>query len=49
MKHLFVVTPKITPQVNNNIWFLHVAQDLGDSLHVRHNFLCLIMASTKFF
>ena len=30
-----------------NCQFLHVVQDLGDSLYVRHNFLCLIMASPK--
>ena len=48
MKYSFLVTPKITPHVNNYLWFLLAVQDLGDSLHVRHNFLWLIIASTKF-
>ena len=30
-------------RVNNSLWFLHVVQDLGDSLNVRRNFWCLIM------
>ena len=37
--------PKITLDVNN--YLCHVAQNLGDSLHVRRNIWCLIMASTK--
>ena len=39
----YLVTPKITPDVNNYAWFLHVVQDLGSSLHVRRYFWYLIM------
>ena len=47
MKFLDLVTPKITPDVNNFLWFLNVGQDLGDSLHDWGDFWCLIIASTK--
>lgn len=47
MKHSYLLTPKITFNVDNSLWFLHAVQDLGDSLYVRRNCLCLITASTK--
>ena len=34
MKYLYLASSKTTPDVNNSLWFLHVVQDLGDSLHV---------------
>ena len=37
MKYSYLVLSKITPDVNNYLWSLHVVQSLGDSLHVRHN------------
>ena len=38
IKYSYLVMPKITPDVNDYLWSFHVVQDLGDSLHVRHNF-----------
>ena len=32
MKHSYLLTPKITFNVDNSLWFLHAVQDLGDSL-----------------
>ena len=38
---------KITPDVNNDLLFVHAVQELHSSLHGTHNFWCLIMASNK--
>ena len=52
MKHSHLITPVISSE--NSLKYLHVVQDpgdylqdLGDYLHIRHNFWCLIMASAK--
>ena len=47
MKHSYLLTSKIAPDVNNFISFLKAAQELGDSSHVRRNYWYMIMASTN--
>ena len=41
------VTGKITPHVNNYLWFLYIVQNLSNYQHVRCNLWCLIMAPAK--
>ena len=49
MNNSYVLTVKITPGFNNSdsliTWYERAT--VGNSLHVRSNFWCLIMASTK--
>ena len=42
-----LLTAKIAPDVNNYPLLVHAVQEMGSSLHVRHSFCCMIMASTK--
>lgn len=48
MKRSYLLTTKITADVNTSLEFLHTVQDLGGSFHVRRNVWCLIMSSIKF-
>ena len=47
MRHPCLLTHKITADINDSIKFLIAVQDLGDSLHGRRKFKCLIMVSKK--
>ena len=48
MKHSNLLTKKAAPVVNNSLWFLHgMKTTVGNSLHVRSNFCCLIMDLIK--
>ena len=47
MKHLYLSTTKIYPDINNFLEFLKADQEVGNSLYFRHNCWNLIMASTK--
>ena len=42
-----LLTAKITPDIN--MLLVHTMQELQSSLHARHSFWCLIMASTKLY
>ena len=46
MKHSYLLPVKITPDVNNSFLFLHdVKATVGDSLHIKCNFWCLMYRS----
>ena len=48
MRHSYLLTAKNTPDVNNSLIFTWCERaTVGKSLHIRSNFWCLIMASTK--
>ena len=47
MKHSYLLTAKIGPNVDNFLLFFKAVQEQLDYLHVKHNFCYLIMASTK--
>ena len=48
MKHFFyLLTAKSISDINNYLLLVQVVQELCSSLHVRHDFWCLIMASIK--
>ena len=49
MKLLYLVTAKISSDINNFLYFSKVLQELGGSLQVRQNFWYLIIASTNWF
>ena len=42
MKNAFLIMANITLDINNCLEFLYAAQELGNSLHVRRTFWCLI-------
>ena len=46
-KHSYLLTAKTTFAVVNSLQFVLAVQELRKSLHVRRNFWCLIMLSTK--
>ena len=46
IKHFYLLTAKISSDVNNSLLLVHPSQELYNSLHVRRNFWCLIMTST---
>ena len=46
MKHSYVLTAKITPGVNDSLYFWHALTGVRQ-FSIKHNFFCLIMASTK--
>ena len=48
MRHSHLLTAKSTPDVNNSLIFTCCERvTVGKSLHVRSNYWCLIMVSTK--
>ena len=42
MKNACLITAKINLDINNYLQFLYAVQELGNSLHVRRMFCCLI-------
>ena len=42
MNNAYLIMANITLDINNYLEFLYAAQELGDSLHVRRTFWCLI-------
>ena len=47
IKHFYLLTAKISSDVSNSLLLVHPAQELYNSRHVKRNFQCLIMTSTK--
>lgn len=49
IKHFYLLTAKISPDVNNSIWFSHTMQEVDNSLNVTSDLhdWCMIMASTE--
>ena len=43
----YLLTAKSISDINNYLLLVQVVQELCSSLHVRHDFWCLIMASIK--